>query len=226
MATVLLFMDQNITVRLMMSKENKLKKGSGLHLDMLAVAVVTTITSLLGMPWMVAATVRSLAHLRSLKKFEARPSTPSSTSSSSDVATIEMVGVQEQRVTGLLIHSLIGAAVIFQRDLLRKLPNSVLTGLFLYLGVSSINQTDLWKRFVLFFTDSRDTPKSVLSPGRVKLFTSIQLALLAGMFWLKGTRLGVFFPVLIGVLAPIRIALEKLKIFSDEELENLDGEIA
>jgi len=49
MATVLLFMDQNITVRLVMSKDNKLKKGSGLHLDMLVISAVTAITSLLGM---------------------------------------------------------------------------------------------------------------------------------------------------------------------------------
>jgi hypothetical protein len=221
MATVLLFMDQNITVRLMMSKENKLKKGSGLHLDMLAVAVVTTLTSMLGMPWMVAATVRSLAHMRSLKLYEGTEGTS---------GTSEFVGVQEQRVTGLLIHALIGSSVVYFSNTLRKLPTSVLTGLFMYLGVSSINQTDLWDRFILFFTDKRDAPKkaewSGLKLGRVKLFTSLQLALLGGMFWLKGTPLGVFFPVLIGFLPPIRIALEKLKVFSNEELACLDGEIA
>jgi hypothetical protein len=70
MATVLLFMDQNITVRLIMSRKNKLRKGSGIHLDMLAVSVVTAVTSVLGMPWMVAATVRSLAHLRSLQVYD------------------------------------------------------------------------------------------------------------------------------------------------------------
>jgi len=42
MATILLFMDQNITARIIMAKQNKLKKGSGVHLDMLVVAVVTT----------------------------------------------------------------------------------------------------------------------------------------------------------------------------------------
>lgn len=215
MATVLLFMDQNITVRLMMSKENKLKKGSGLHLDMLAVAVVTTLTSMLGMPWMVAATVRSLAHMRSLKLYD---------------SGAEFVGVQEQRFTGLLIHALIGSSVVYFSNTLRRIPTSVLTGLFMYLGVSSINQTDLWHRFILFFTDKRDAPKkaewSGLKLERVKLFTSLQLALLGGMFWLKGTPLGVFFPVLIGFLPPIRIALDRFKVFSNEELACLDGEIA
>jgi len=217
MATILLFMDQNITVRLMMAKEHKLKKGSGLHLDMLAVAIVTTITSLTGMPWMVAATVRSLAHMRSLKLYKTE-------------SDGEPVGVQEQRVTGLLIHSLIGCSVLYWRNYLRQLPNAVLTGLFMYLGVSSINTTDLWSRFMLFFTDKRDVPKtekwSSLPLPRIKMFTAIQLALLGGMFWLKGTSLGVFFPVLIGFLPPVRIALEKFKVFSTAEVDLMDGEIA
>jgi hypothetical protein len=45
------------------------------------------------------------------------------------------------------------------------------------------------------------------------------------MWWIKETKLGVFFPVLIGILAPIRIALEKWNVFSKKELETLDGEI-
>jgi HCO3- transporter family len=235
MATVLLFMDQNITVRLIMSKENKLKKGSGLHLDMFVVSIVTAITSLLGMPWMVAATVRSLAHMRSLKQYKITDGITLGTKGSNlDVAsqaTVEVTGVQEQRLTGLMIHSLIGYAIIYMRPLLQRIPNAVLTGLFLYLGVSSITTTDLFDRFKLFFTDKRDVPIGYtwsrgVSLQRTKLFTSIQVLLIAAMWWVKETKLGVFFPVLIGVLAPVRMALEKCKIFTETELDLLDGEIA
>lgn len=235
MATVLLFMDQNITVRLIMSKENKLKKGSGLHLDMFVVSIVTAITSLLGMPWMVAATVRSLAHMRSLKQYKITDGiTLGSNGSNLDVAsqaTVEVTGVQEQRLTGLMIHSLIGYSIIYMRPLLQRIPNAVLTGLFLYLGISSITTTDLFDRFKLFFTDKRDVPigytwSSGVSLQRTKLFTSIQVLLIAAMWWIKETKLGVFFPVLIGVLAPVRIVLEKCKIFTKSELDLLDGEIA
>ena len=248
MATVLLFMDQNITVRLIMAKENKLKKGSGLHLDMFVIAVVTTLTSLLGMPWMVAATVRSLAHMRALKKYTTIESVPSSTAVNDEnntpqevkdtsiveneappPARVEMTGVQEQRLTGLLIHSLIGFAVIYLRPLLRQIPNAVLTGLFLFLGVSSITTTDLFDRFKLFFTDDKDIPSGfpwskTIKLQRVKIYTGIQLILLGAMWWVKETKIGVFFPVLIGALAPVRILLEKWKIFSPKELELLDGE--
>lgn len=254
MATVLLFMDQNITVRLIMSKENKLKKGSGLHLDMFVIAIVTTITSLLGMPWMVAATVRSLAHMRSLKKYTTIESVPlttidTNTDTVTDVnnkeevtdtsmkgtgtpppARVEMIGVQEQRLTALSIHSLIGFSVIYLRPLLKQIPNAVLTGLFLYLGVSSITTTDLFDRFKLFFTDNRDIPSgfpwaNTIKIQRIKFFTAIQVILLGAMWWIKGTKLGVFFPVLIGALAPVRILLEKWNIFSPKELELLDGEL-
>jgi len=239
MATVLLFMDQNITVRLIMSKQNKLKKGSGIHLDMLMVAVVTTITSLLGMPWMVAATVRSLAHLRSLKEYrtveEKEEETVDELSSVESKVEeqkgpkLEMTGVVEQRVSGLMIHTLIGAAVLFCRPLLRMIPVSVLTGLFLYLGISSIGTTDFFQRSLLFLADPVDAPRSqwikVAGLKRTKLFTAVQLLLLSSMWWIKGTALGVFFPVLIGLLAPVRIALEKFNLFSKKELEVLDGEI-
>lgn len=181
---------------------------------------------MLGLPWMVAATVRSLAHLRSLKNYKTIESADTNAES-----VLEFTGVQEQRVSGLWIHSLIAAAVIFGRNFLKKIPNAVLTGIFLYLGVSSIDKTDLWHRFTLFFMDDRDTPKSAewrKSAGlfKTKVFTFIQLSLLGAMWWVKGTKLGVFFPVLIGVLAPIRIGLEKLNLFSTKELEGLDGEIA
>lgn len=246
MATVLLFMDQNITSHLVMSKKNKLKKGGGFHLDMLCISAITALTSMLGMPWMVGATVRSLAHMKSLAKFSQKKETiadnaidvAANGTASPPVEEIQQEqstnlvysGLQEQRLTGITIHVLIGSAVVFCRGLLRKIPVSVLTGLFLYLGTSSISTTDLWERALLFIADSRDIPKTkeVKTVGlqRVKFFVAIQLALLGSMWWLKGTKIGVLFPVLIGLLAPIRFALEKFKIFKKEELEVLDGEIA
>jgi HCO3- transporter family len=223
MATILLFMDQNITVRLIMAKENKLKKNNGIHLDLLVVSAVTAITSVLGMPWMVAATVRSLAHLRSLKTYE-------TTEVEGGEAKIVMTGVQEQRLSGLGIHALIAISLVCGRAQLQKIPNAVLTGIFLYLGVSSIDKTELYQRTLLFLMDKRDTPKNSawakVGLVKTKIFTSIQLALLGAMWWVKGTKLGVFFPVLIGLLAPVRIALEKFNVFSKSELDALDGEIA
>lgn len=239
MSFSLLFMDQTITERLITAKKNKLKKGSGVHLDMLVISLVTLITSLLGMPWMVAATVRSLAHLQSLNEYKSVSEPPlsdryyelaASSADGVDSSVLELTGVTEQRFTGLMIHGLIGASLIFCRDVLKRIPLCVLSGLFLYLGASSITKTDLYERIKLFVSDPRDVPKNsswfrTVELHRTKLFTAIQVACLGMMWYIKGTRLGVLFPVLIGLLGPVRLLLEKYNVFTKRELNSLDGEI-
>ena len=66
LAAVLLFLDQNITVRLVNSPQHRLKKGAGYNLDMAVIAVLVAVCAAIGLPWVVAATVRSLNHVRSL----------------------------------------------------------------------------------------------------------------------------------------------------------------
>ena len=45
-----------------------LQKGSGYHLDLMVATICIAACSLCGLPWFVAATVRSMAHVGSLKK--------------------------------------------------------------------------------------------------------------------------------------------------------------
>jgi len=167
-----------------------------------------------------------LAHLGSLKLYAINDST-----ADAEGPKLESTGVLEQRVTGLAIHSLIAAAIIYGRNTLRSIPVAVLTGLFLYLGASSVDKTDLWERSMLFFTDDRDVPKEKswiknVSIVKTKIFTTIQLGLLALMWGVKASSIGVFFPVLIAALAPVRLALERFSMFSKKELDSLDSEIA
>jgi hypothetical protein len=101
---------------------------------------------------MVAATVRSVAHLNSLKNYEIVEKTDEGGSGENE-QLLEFTGVTEQRISGLAIHALIGAALLNCRGLLRAIPQAVLTGLFLFLGVSSVDTTDLWSRTLLFISD-------------------------------------------------------------------------
>ncbi|CEM23228.1 unnamed protein product [Vitrella brassicaformis CCMP3155] len=66
---IVIFYDQNITVRLVNANGHKLKKGYGYDLDMLALCGCTVLLSLCGCPWMVSATVPSMNHTRSLAFF-------------------------------------------------------------------------------------------------------------------------------------------------------------
>ena len=70
LVTVLVFLDQNITARIVNSPDHKLHKGEAYHLDLAVVGALMSVCSLFGLPWLVAATVRSLNHVRSLASVE------------------------------------------------------------------------------------------------------------------------------------------------------------
>lgn len=221
MATVLLFLDQNITVRLVNNPTYNMEKGrrkgnmmDGMHADVLVISILTAAQSLVGFPWLVAATVRSISHVRALTKYD-----------DNDKA----IGSIEQRVTGASIHALIGCCVLFAspRKLLTNVPLPVLMGLFMYLGTSALPGNEMWERIVGIFKDKSIAPKERWSsvPDKVtNLFTAIQVACLAAMFYVKESSFGVWFPVLIAMLAPLRFGLEKTGIIKKEYMDLLDEE--
>lgn len=221
MATVLLFLDQNITVRLVNNPSFKMTKGrrkgnfiDGMHADMFVLSILTAFQSLIGFPWLVAATVRSTSHVKALLAFD-------------KAGAIERT--MEQRVTGVAIHALIGSCVLFEkpRFLLSQVPLPVLMGLFLYLGISSLPGNEMWERITRVFKDKKIAPQARYSivPTRVKnLFTFIQIVCLYAMLWIKSSSIGVLFPVVIAMLAPIRFALEKMNIIKKEYMDILDAE--
>jgi hypothetical protein len=222
MATVLLFLDQNITVRLVNNPRWKMTKGrrkgnvlDGMHADMLVISILTALQSLVGIPWLVAATVRSLSHVGALSKYDKDG---------------KVEGTIEQRLTGVSIHTLIGCSVLFAkpRQLLTQVPLPVLMGLFMYLGTSALPGNEMWERIVGLVTDKKVAPKQPWSdtvPKNVtNLFTGIQVACLAAMFWVKESPYGVLFPIVIAMLAPIRFGLEKTGVVKKEYADILDTE--
>ncbi|KAM5326298.1 sodium-driven chloride bicarbonate exchanger isoform 4-T4 [Glossophaga mutica] len=128
LCTILIFMDQQITAVIINRKEHKLKKGCGYHLDLLMVAVMLGVCSIMGLPWFVAATVLSITHVNSLK-LESECSAPGEQP--------KFLGIREQRVTGLMIFILMGSSV-FMTSILKFIPMPVLYGVFLYMGASSL----------------------------------------------------------------------------------------
>ena len=212
MLTILLFMDQVISVRLINSPSNKLKKGVGNDLDMLATSVMTAFCSLFGFPWMIAATVRSLAHVRANTLYD-------------DDGKVS--GVIEQRVTAFGVHALIVAAILTFRPALATLPTAVMTGVFFYLGVSSLAGNQLWQRVKELFMQrglEPDSPwKGTVPRGVVKSFTLLQVACLVGMIAVKESPAGVFFPVLIAALGPVRSLIARADRFRPY-MDRLDGE--
>ena len=211
LVTILVYLDQNITVRLVNSPDHKLKKGSGYHLDLLIVALLIGAFSLFGLPWMVAATVRSLNHVRSLVVTE----------SGSD----KVIGVVENRLSGLLVHLLLAGSLLLLTAL-SHVPMSVLFGLFLYMGVASMTGNTFFERLRLWFMDPLRFPTDSIIraiPARtVHKYTLIQLLCLVVLWVVKVSPLGLLFPIFIALLVPVRKSLKSL--FRDEHLALLDAE--
>lgn len=57
-----------------------------------------------------------------------------------------VVEVKEQRVSGFLVSLLIGLSILAS-PILKKIPISVLFGVFLYMGICSMNGVQLFERF-------------------------------------------------------------------------------
>ena len=106
---------------------------------------------------------------------------------------------REQRVTHILIFALIGASVKLS-FVLKYIPMPVLYGVFLYMGVASLNGLQFFDRFLLFFMPKKYQPDvpylRKVELWRVHLFTGVQMASLVGLWIIKDVKqTSILFPV-------------------------------
>lgn len=92
LAFILVFLDDGITWHLINRPENKLTHGSAYNYDTILIGLMIVVNSLLGLPWLVAATVRSINHVLALADKDDK----------GKIAT-----VQQTRLTHLFIHILV-----------------------------------------------------------------------------------------------------------------------
>jgi hypothetical protein len=204
LATILLFLDQNITTRLVNSPDYKLKKGGGYHLDLAIVALIIFIGSFFALPWIVAATVHSLNHVKSLAKTKIK-----------DFGSVKkevIIGVRENRLSGLLIHSMIAGSIFFM-GYIGYIPMAVLFGLFLYMGLASLTGNQFFDRLMLWVTDPKIYPKTHytrLVPKKwIHRFTALQLLCFVVLWLLKASKFGILFPLMIAALVPINMLIAR-----------------
>ncbi|XP_021230787.1 electrogenic sodium bicarbonate cotransporter 4 isoform X3 [Numida meleagris] len=215
LVTILIFMDQQITAVIVNRKEHKLRKAAGYHLDLFWVGILMAVCSFMGLPWYVAATVISIAHIDSLK-METETSAPGEQP--------QFLGVREQRVTGIIVFVLTGISV-FLAPILKYIPMPVLYGVFLYMGVASLNGIQFWDRCKLFLMPAKHQPDYVflrhVPLRRIHLFTLVQIICLAVLWILKSTVAAIIFPVMILALILVRRLLDF--VFSQHDLAWIDN---
>ena len=172
------------------------QKGCGYHLDLLIVAILIAICSILGLPWFVAATVLSMTHVNSLK-MESECAAPGEKPC--------FLGVREQRLTHVIIFVLIGVSV-FLTNILKFIPMPVLFGVFLYMGTSSLKGSQMFARILIVFMPAKYQPDYVflrqVRIGRVHLFTAIQLLCFAALWIVKSYKAtSIAFPLMVSEFA-------------------------
>uniref|UniRef100_H1A3Y2 Anion exchange protein n=1 Tax=Taeniopygia guttata TaxID=59729 RepID=H1A3Y2_TAEGU len=209
LVTILIFMDQQITAVIVNRKEHKLRKAAGYHLDLFWVGILMAVCSFMGLPWYVAATVISIAHIDSLK-METETSAPG--------GAAPVPG--GQRVTGIIVFVLTaGPCPILY------IPMPVLYGVFLYMGVASLNGIQFWDRCKLFLMPAKHQPDYVflrhVPLRRIHLFTLVQIVCLAVLWILKSTVAAIIFPVMILALILVRRLLDF--VFSQHDLAWIDN---
>ncbi|MFT7640473.1 MAG: mannitol/fructose-specific phosphotransferase system IIA component (Ntr-type) [Pirellulaceae bacterium] len=218
LVTVLVFLDQNITARIVNSPDHRLHKGEAYHLDLGVVGLLMAVCSLFGLPWLVAATVRSLNHVRSLATVEEVVSPNGETRD-------RVIHVRENRLTGLAIHLLIGLSLLLL-PFLKTIPMAVLYGLFLFMGVVSMSGNQLFERLSLWLKDPALYPVTHyirrVPRWKIHAFTLLQVTCLGILWFVKSSALGILFPIFIALLVPVRLLANRF--FSTEHLAALDAE--
>ncbi|XP_026793853.2 anion exchange protein 2 isoform X2 [Pangasianodon hypophthalmus] len=216
---ILIFMETQITTLIVSKKERMLVKGSGFHLDLLLIVCVGGTCALFGLPWMAAATVRSVTHVNALTVM-------SNAVAPGDKPRIQEV--KEQRVTGLLVAVLVGLSIVIG-EVLSLIPLAVLFGIFLYMGVMSLNGIQLSERIKLLLMPTKYHPDEIyvrkVRTLRMHLFTGVQLVCLAILWVVMSTAASLAFPFVLILTVPLRMFVLP-RIFNSREMQCLDADDA
>lgn len=217
---ILIFLESQITTLIVSKPDRKMVKGSGFHLDLLLVMGMGGLAALFGMPWLSATTVRSVTHANALTVM-GKASGPG--------ASAQIQEVKEQRISGLLVSLLVGLSILMG-PILSLIPVSVLFGIFLYMGVTSLSGIQLFDRILLLLKPPKHHPDvpyvKRVKTWRMHMFTGIQIVCLAVLWAVKSQpAISLALPFILILTVPLRRFLLPL-IFRNLELQCLDADDA
>uniref|UniRef100_A0A8C5G118 Anion exchange protein n=1 Tax=Gouania willdenowi TaxID=441366 RepID=A0A8C5G118_GOUWI len=212
---ILIFLESQITTLIVSKPERKMVKGSGFHFDLLILVGMGGLCAIFGMPWLSAATIRTVTHANALTVMSKGPK-----------PVIEKV--MEQRISGIVVALFVGLSILME-PILKLIPISALFGVFLYMGVTSLNGIQLWDRMLLLFIPKKyhpDEPYATrVSIGRMHLFTAIQLVCLALLWIVKSSPVSLALPFLLILTIPLRMFMTG-HLFTELEIKCLDADDA
>uniref|UniRef100_A0A3Q4H149 Anion exchange protein n=1 Tax=Neolamprologus brichardi TaxID=32507 RepID=A0A3Q4H149_NEOBR len=212
---ILIFLESQITTLIVSKPERKMVKGSGFHFDLLVLVGMGGLSAIFGVPWLSAATVRSVTHANALTVMSKGPK-----------PVIEKV--MEQRISGIVVALLVGLSVLME-PILKMIPMAALFGIFLYMGITSLNGIQLWDRVQLLLIPKKYHPNEPyatrVSTGRMHLYTAIQIVCLGVLWLVKSSQMSLALPFVLILTIPLRMLMTG-HLFTKLEMKCLDADDA
>uniref|UniRef100_A0A672NQD5 Anion exchange protein n=1 Tax=Sinocyclocheilus grahami TaxID=75366 RepID=A0A672NQD5_SINGR len=212
---ILIFLESQITTLIVSKPERKMVKGSGFHLDLLLLVFLGGVASVFGVPWLSAATVRSVTHANALTVMTKGPRP-------------QIERVLEQRVSGILVAVMIGVSILME-PILKMIPMTALFGIFLYMGITSLSGIQLWDRMRLLITPKKHHPPvpfvTRVPTMRMHLYTLIQVICLAILWAIKSSAFSLALPFVLILTIPLRMFMTG-HVFTVMEMKCLDADDA
>ncbi|KAF8319782.1 hypothetical protein DL93DRAFT_2132218 [Clavulina sp. PMI_390] len=141
------------------------------------------------------------------------------------------VAVVEQRVSNLVQGAL--CLILMTGPFLHVLsliPRGVLAGLFWFMGTDALATSGITAKILFLLRDRRLAPPSdplyKVRKSRVVMFLLLELIGFGATFAITQTIAAIGFPVIIGLLIPLRVWIIPRLPFTAEELSILDGPTA
>ncbi|XP_055079620.1 solute carrier family 4 member 1a (Diego blood group) [Periophthalmus magnuspinnatus] len=212
---ILIFLESQITTLIVSKPERKMVKGSGFHFDLLLLVVMGGVSSIFGVPWLSAATVRSVTHANALTVMSKGPKP-------------EIEKVVEQRISGMAVALMVGVS-IYMEPVLKMIPMTALFGIFLYMGITSLSGVQMWDRMLLLITPKKYHPSDAyatrVSTLRMHIFTFIQIICLAILWVVKMSPFSLALPFVLLLTIPLRMVMTGT-LFTEMEMNCLDADDA
>ncbi|KAK7167437.1 hypothetical protein R3I94_001744 [Phoxinus phoxinus] len=212
---ILIFLESQITTLIVSKPERKMVKGSGFHLDLLILVFLGGVGSIFGVPWLSAATVRSVTHANSLTVMTKGPRP-------------QIERVLEQRVSGILVAVMVGVSILME-PILKMIPMTALFGIFLYMGITSLSGIQLWERMLLLIMPKKHHPPvpyvTRVPTSRMHLYTLIQVMCLVILWAVKSSAFSLALPFVLILTIPLRMFMTG-HVFTVMEMKCLDADDA
>ncbi|KAL2101230.1 hypothetical protein ACEWY4_002991 [Coilia grayii] len=210
---ILIFMESQITTLIVSNPARKMIKGSGFHFDLLLLVFMGGVASIFGVPWLSAATVRSVTHANALTVMSKGPKP-------------EIEKVLEQRISGILVAVLVGVSILME-PILKMIPITALFGIFLYMGVTSLQGIQLWDRILLLIVPKKyhpNLPYATRVPTlKMHLFTIIQIVCLVILWVIKSSPASLALPFILILTIPLRMLMTGT-LFTKFQMKCLDAD--